>query len=805
MTIEFKENEYTLIGKYACCFTEVCIKILEKTSTFTGLPLKRNIHMFFEDPYEFEIEKLKKKLPRGSLATHEVTLYDQNTTSPCIFFGERFIGGFQELQSYLNQEYEMELNENASDFVIPAEVRIFNHINTSPNTFIKVGILDEEHEDYGPHYLNIELYSVDLPLSTKRFLTLAQGSNNDQANPGYNGTYFTRIQKNDFLQIGKIDGLQSDYPVLNDEHFIFDHSSPGMVGFVGGKTTHTNKTEFYITLAPIPSFDKLYVVFGRVVEGLSFLKKISEKQEAHNLLPCSKLRIHSMKPFVNQPTEEFLRRQEEDASRRPHMKKFETFNNRDDIEKFVSNFKREIEDRNYVKGPEIVEIRNLTSNDDLYILAELPLSHVHSITFKDCKFHAPSQAKVFKQNGFFMNVLHWEFYGCVLTKEILKTFFINKFTKPAQSLVIEPVGDGIELFKILIKWKKLEQITKLAFIGSKIGKDELELFQTSNVFSKLEHFDFSHTKFYDEGLIDFVTKFNNKKIKGIYLQSTGITNVVAKALLKNKHLGKLECLDLSNNFGMDSAVQLLAESKHICSLRELYLRNTYLTIHSLYEYVCSQNFGTIEKLDVSNNFSLKDDFAVALIDRPFIRKLSFLNLDNCDISNETIKHLSDNRHLKNLRVLDVSNNRKVTLVRLIEEMDSPKFLQNLSAFHIANTTIDDFMIGELRAEFRIYFVKTPIISKDFSDMNDHVKEIKEKSDLPSETMILMREAFNEIDTDKSGKISVSELKALVEKVLGEKVPQAIIQETIKLYDSDKNGTLEFVEFQRLCYDCMNNV
>ena len=50
------------------------------------------------------------------------------------------------------------------------------------------------------------------------------------------------------------------------------------------------------------SFDKNFVVFGRVVEGLKFLKKVSDKQNIHNLIPSTKLCIQEIQIFEKKPT-----------------------------------------------------------------------------------------------------------------------------------------------------------------------------------------------------------------------------------------------------------------------------------------------------------------------------------------------------------------------------------------------------------------------------------------------------------------------------------------------------------------------
>lgn len=53
------------------------------------------------------------------------------------------------------------------------------------------------------------------------------------------------------------------------------------------------------------SFDKQFVVFGRVVEGLRFLKKVSDKQNPHNLVPSTKLKIQEIQIFQKKPTGTF--------------------------------------------------------------------------------------------------------------------------------------------------------------------------------------------------------------------------------------------------------------------------------------------------------------------------------------------------------------------------------------------------------------------------------------------------------------------------------------------------------------------
>ena len=614
------------------------------------------------------------------------------------------------------------MNVATAETLDSAERRRFDFMNTSASTFVKIGVVDADHELYGPHYLTIQLFLEDLPLSCQRFMTLCKNKPMSPGEPSYIGSSCSRIQKGEFIQFGKVEG-GNNLPPLHDEHFIHHHDEPGMVGFIGGKTTHTNKCEFYITLAPMRSFDYHFVVFGRVVEGLQFLKKASLKQDPHSLLPSTKLKIQEITVFEKKPTVEAIRRQKDIEGRKAHAEKSIVLKNHADILAYIEEYQRAKQLKPIVKGPEHIEIRNLHNNDDLYVLSEIPLSHVETIVFKDCQFHTPSHHKIFKHCGFFQNVVNWEFYDCDLTKDILKTFFINKATKQVKTLIIKPNNNGHELFSILTKWKKLEHVTSLAFIGSLIGKTELEAFSKSKMFSKLEYLDLSDTKFYDDGLMELVTNFNNNQIKGIFFKNTGITSKLALALLQNKVFSNLEVLDLSDNFNMDPAIHLIAASKHLNNLHELYFRNTYLTIPSLYELVCSHNFSTVKRLDLSNNFAIKDDLAAAMIEKPFIRSLEMLNLENCDISNETIKRLSENSYLGGLKELDISNNPRVKVATLFEELENTKFIHNLKRLCMANVGATKALQEEIKAEFKLTVETEPMVGKDYSDYLHHVNEI----------------------------------------------------------------------------------
>ena len=50
------------------------------------------------------------------------------------------------------------------------------------------------------------------------------------------------------------------------------------------------------------SFDKNFVVFGKVVEGLQYLKKVADKQNPHSMTPSTRLKINEINVFEKKPS-----------------------------------------------------------------------------------------------------------------------------------------------------------------------------------------------------------------------------------------------------------------------------------------------------------------------------------------------------------------------------------------------------------------------------------------------------------------------------------------------------------------------
>jgi len=60
-------------------------------------------------------------------------------------------------------------------------------------------------------------------------------------------------------------------------------------------------------------------------------------------------------------------------------------------------------------------------------------------------------------------------------------------------------------------------------------------------------------------------------------------------------------------------------------------------------------------------------------------------------------------------------------------------------------------------------------------------------------MVVLKDAFDLIDQDKSGRISSAELTALL-RALGHDPSEEAIKDILKIVDKDGNGKIEFTEF-----------
>lgn len=135
------------------------------------------------------------------------------------------------------------------------------------------------------------LFGNTCPRTTLNFLTLCTGelrNGSSQSNAlSYKGSTFHRVIPNFMIQGGDTTagngtgGLSIFGNRFDDENFSLKHTQPGLLSMANaGKTIllgpNTNGSQFFITTVPTPWLDGRHTVFGKVIEGMPLVERISK-------------------------------------------------------------------------------------------------------------------------------------------------------------------------------------------------------------------------------------------------------------------------------------------------------------------------------------------------------------------------------------------------------------------------------------------------------------------------------------------------------------------------------------------------
>jgi peptidyl-prolyl cis-trans isomerase B (cyclophilin B) len=149
-------------------------------------------------------------------------------------------------------------------------------------TITKTCYFDIEVDDESLGRITIGLFGDVAPITTNNFAALCKGNYNGESNFGYKGTRFHRVVQDFIIQGGDItahdgSGGKSVYgPLFNDEPMAHKHAGPGYVSMANKGVPDTNSSQFFIILQRFRWLDTKHVVFGKVIEGMDIVEKISD-------------------------------------------------------------------------------------------------------------------------------------------------------------------------------------------------------------------------------------------------------------------------------------------------------------------------------------------------------------------------------------------------------------------------------------------------------------------------------------------------------------------------------------------------
>jgi cyclophilin family peptidyl-prolyl cis-trans isomerase len=98
----------------------------------------------------------------------------------------------------------------------------------------------------------------------------------------------------------KVNALNNNISVyhFSDENFVVSHDYRGILG-MANRGPHTNGSQFFITLKPMPCFNHLYVAFARIVDGEKVLRALEAVPVEYPEKPAVLCAITAIKQLSN--------------------------------------------------------------------------------------------------------------------------------------------------------------------------------------------------------------------------------------------------------------------------------------------------------------------------------------------------------------------------------------------------------------------------------------------------------------------------------------------------------------------------
>ena len=151
--------------------------------------------------------------------------------------------------------------------------------------------------------ITCELFTKEAPITVANFVGLAKGTKAFKdpktgemvKRPYYNGLTFHRVISGFMIQGGDPLGNGTGGPgyQFDNENTNASFSKPGVLAMANAGP-NTNGSQFFITVAPTPSLEGSYNIFGQVTSGQDIANKISNAPRDNQDKPITPVIIESI-------------------------------------------------------------------------------------------------------------------------------------------------------------------------------------------------------------------------------------------------------------------------------------------------------------------------------------------------------------------------------------------------------------------------------------------------------------------------------------------------------------------------------
>lgn len=282
--------------------TYFCYDLLERISKKVSAPAEEaegtsaeeekavetleSIEVIFESFLEIDYVKKLRVLQKergGAFNLHKL--------NHLVMVDGEYFGGMDQVKAMAKDKYGIDVEEYNTVYYGRLQREDFSGSVKGFGTLVYLDfedgsrMRDASTPEYGK--IIIELYEKTVPLASENFLKLCTGElgATEFAKLHYQGCPIHRIVGGGWFQCGDIvEGTgKGSYAALGedgkvkDESFVCDFGSSlgGVVGY-STSSSHSNGSQFFVTLGPCEWMNGSYVGVGRVIQGFDVLQRISD-------------------------------------------------------------------------------------------------------------------------------------------------------------------------------------------------------------------------------------------------------------------------------------------------------------------------------------------------------------------------------------------------------------------------------------------------------------------------------------------------------------------------------------------------